>query len=124
MNAFFNSQFNYCPVIWMFHSQALNSKVNRLHENCLRIIYSDETSTFNQLIEKVSSVCMHDRNIQALANKIYKVAKGIYPLTMNEIFQLREESYYNRRYTSKFFISPIHRVYHGSEPASYLGPKI
>ena len=32
MNAFFNSQFNYCPVIWMCHSRASNNKINRLHE--------------------------------------------------------------------------------------------
>ena len=25
MNAFLNSQFNYCPVIWMCHSRALNN---------------------------------------------------------------------------------------------------
>ena len=43
MNAFFNSQFNYCPVIWMRHSRALNNKLNRLHERCLRIIYNEKT---------------------------------------------------------------------------------
>ena len=43
---------------------------------------------------------------------------------MNEIFKLREKSHFNRRYTSEFIISPIHRVYHGSKSVSYLGPKI
>ena len=47
MNGFFNSQFNYCPVIWMCHSRALNNKINRLHEQCLRIICNDKTPTFN-----------------------------------------------------------------------------
>ena len=36
MNSFLNSQFNYCPVSWMCHSRALNNKINRLHERCLR----------------------------------------------------------------------------------------
>ena len=43
---------------------------------------------------------------------------------MNEIFQLTEKSHYNIRYTSPFFIPPTHSVYHGSESASYLGPKL
>ena len=73
MNAFFNSQFNYCPVIWMYHSRALNSKINRLHEQCLRIIYNDKTSTFKELLEKENSVSMHYRNIHALAIEMYKV---------------------------------------------------
>ena len=37
MKAFFNSQFNYCPLIWMCHSHENNNKINRLHKRCLRI---------------------------------------------------------------------------------------
>ena len=55
---------------------------------------------------------------------MYKVASGMSPVIMNEIFQLREEFHNNLHYTSKFVIPPIHFVYHGSESASYLGPKI
>ena len=40
------------------------------------------------------------------------------------MFQLTEKSHYNLRYTSEFIIPPIHSVYHGSESASYLGPKL
>ena len=36
MNAFFNSQFNYCPLVWMCCNGSLNTKTNRLHERCLR----------------------------------------------------------------------------------------
>ena len=86
MNAFFNFQFNYCPVIWMFHSRALNSKINRLHERCLRIVCNNKTSTFNELLEKDNSVSIHCRNIQALAIEMFKVAKEMSPLIMNEIF--------------------------------------
>ena len=32
MKAFILSQFGYCPLIWMFHSRALNNRINRLHE--------------------------------------------------------------------------------------------
>ena len=52
MNTFFNSQFSYCPLIWMFHSRLINNKINRLHERCLRIVYSDNQSTFEELLEK------------------------------------------------------------------------
>ena len=93
MNAFFNSQFNYCPVIWMCHSRALNNKINRLHERCLRIIYNHKTSTFKELLEKDDPVSIHNRKIQALAIEMYKVANGMDPEMMNEIFQLREKSH-------------------------------
>ena len=34
MNAFFTSQFSYCPLVWMCHSRANNNKITRLHERC------------------------------------------------------------------------------------------
>ena len=33
----YDSQFNYCALIWMIHSRILNNKTNRLHERALRI---------------------------------------------------------------------------------------
>ena len=91
MNAIFNSQFNYCSVIWMCHSRALNNKINRLHERCLRMIYNDKTSTFKELLEKDHSLSIHYRNIQGLAIEMYKVANEMSPEVMNEPFRFREK---------------------------------
>ena len=46
------------------------------------------------------------------------------PERMNEIFHFIKKPHYNLRYTSEFIIPSIHSVYHGSESASYLGPKL
>ena len=67
MNAFFKAQFNYCPVIWIFHSRSLNNKINRLQERCLRIIYNDKRSTFEELLTKDKSVSVRHNNIYSLA---------------------------------------------------------
>ena len=32
MNGFFNSQFNYSPLIWMCHNCTANRKISRLHK--------------------------------------------------------------------------------------------
>ena len=73
MNAFFNSQFNYCSLVWMCHNSTTNRKISRLHERCLRIIYYGKQSSFKMLLEKDSSVSIHDINIQCLATEMYKV---------------------------------------------------
>ena len=44
MNAFIASEFGYCPLVWMFHSWKLNSRVNKLHERALKMVYQDYTS--------------------------------------------------------------------------------
>ena len=124
MNAFFKAQFSYCPAVWMFHSRSLNNKINRLHERCLRIIYNDKHSNFEELLVKDNSVSIHHNNIHTLAFGIYKVAKGICPEIMNDIFKLRENTHYNLRHTSQFLVDPIYSVFNGSESASYMGPKI
>ena len=89
MNAFFKAQFNYCPIIWMFHSRCLNNKINRLHERCLRMIYNDKISNFEELLNKDNSVSIHHSNIHALAIEMYKVANDMSPDIMNEVFKLR-----------------------------------
>ena len=32
MKAFIESQFNYCPLIWMFHSRTMNNKINCIYK--------------------------------------------------------------------------------------------
>ena len=41
MKAFIQSQFGYCPLIWMFHRRRLNNRINRIHERSLCIVYRD-----------------------------------------------------------------------------------
>ena len=51
MTTFITSQFNYCPLTWMFHNRTLNNKINRLHERSLRLVYEDETLSFQELLD-------------------------------------------------------------------------
>ena len=46
LRGFIESQFSYCPLIWMFHSRTLNNQINRLHEKALRIVNGDCKSKF------------------------------------------------------------------------------
>lgn len=49
---FIESQFSYCPLIWMLHSRTLNNNVNCLHKKALRIVYSDFKAKFDTHLEK------------------------------------------------------------------------
>ena len=46
MVAFIKSQFNYCPLVWMFHDRTINSKVNKIRERALRIVCKDSGNDF------------------------------------------------------------------------------
>ena len=124
MNAFFKAQFNYCPIIWMFHSRSLINKINRLHERCLRIIYKDRHSNFEKLRNKDNSVSIHYNNIHGLAIELYKIANDMSPKIMSKVFKLKDTPCYYLRHTLQFSTDPIHSAYNETESASYLEPKI
>ena len=53
MKAFIASEFGYYLLLWMFYSRKLNSRVNKLHERALRIIYQDYASSFTNSLIKI-----------------------------------------------------------------------
>ena len=85
MKAFVVSQFNYCPLLWMFHSRKLNNKINKLHERALRIVYKEDYSTFNDLLARDGSCTIHHHNLQLLAAEMYKVNNNLSPEFMHDI---------------------------------------
>ena len=89
MKAFITSHFSYCPLVWMFHSRKINNKIKRIHERSIRLVYSDNTSTFKELLDKDKSVSVHHKNIQMLAREIYKTVIGLAPTIMNSISEIK-----------------------------------
>ena len=48
----------------MFHSRQSNNEINLLHEKALRMIYNDQISSFQELLDKDNSFTVHYFNIQ------------------------------------------------------------
>ena len=119
MKAFVESQFGYCPLIWMFHSRGLNNKINRIHERALRITYKDKPSTFQKLSEKDNSVSIHHRNVQKLAVEIYKILHGFSPHILNDIF-VPVSRPYNFRRNDTLKRRRVSSVRHGTESISFF----
>ena len=124
MKSFIISQFNYCPIIWMFHSRSLNNKINHIHERALRVVYNDYRSSFAELLTKDKSVSIHHRNIQQLATEIFKVKIGQAPLIMNEIFNFTQSNTYNLRSGVQLSRPLLHSTHFGTESITNFGAKI
>ena len=84
--SFFTTKVKYCPLIWMCHSRKSSRKTNRLDERCLRTIYNNKQSSFNELLEKDGSVSIHERNLQVLATEMYKISNGLSTPLIKDIF--------------------------------------
>ena len=63
MKKFVESQFKYCPLIWVRDFRTLNNEINCIHERALRAVYSDYKSSFHELLDKNCSFTIHQKNI-------------------------------------------------------------
>ena len=79
----------------MLHSRCNNNKIKHLHERCLRLIYCDKNSSYEELLEKDGSVSIHHRNIQNLAIEMYKVKNKLAPMITANVFTSIPENHYN-----------------------------
>ena len=104
MKAFVESQFSYCPLVWMFCSRKMNRKINFIHERALRLVYDDYNSTFAELLEKDRSLSFHNRNIHQVAIEMFKVKSDLSPSFMKKLFN------YNNA-NDKFIRPPIHTAH-------------
>ena len=77
LKTFIESQFSYCPLVWMFCSRKINRKMNYIHERALRLV-NDYESSFDRLLKNDKSISIHHRNIHNVAIEMFKV-KITYP---------------------------------------------
>ena len=124
MKTFIECQFNYCALIWMFHSRTINNKINCLHERALRIVYSDFKPSFEGLLMKDNSFSIHERNIQSLAIEIYKFLNGLSPSFLNNVFHKNISNSYDLRNHKELYFRNLKTVRYGTETVSYMVPKI
>ena len=75
------SQFNYCPLVWMFCSRQCNNLINKIHEQSLWI--SCETH----------NLTIHQRNMQVLITEVYKIVSRVASQIMNSLFEFRDNEY-------------------------------
>ena len=66
------SQFNYCPLVWIFCSRQSSNLINKTHEPSLTISNKDQKTS-------------HLRNLQVIMTDIYKIVNGVAPLIMNPL---------------------------------------
>ena len=120
--AFVNLQFGYYPLTWLFHNRTLNNRINRIHEQALRIICCDETSNFTGLLKKDNAVTVQSRNLQVLATEVYKVKMGLTQQLVKELFPLSTHAY-NLTFTYEFKLENVRTVYYDTASLSFLGPR-
>ena len=89
INSYFYSNFNYCPVVWMFSSAKSLNKVESLQKRALRFLYDNYDSSYESLLKLAGKSTINVTRIRSLCIEIFKTLNNINPIFMNEIFELR-----------------------------------
>ena len=105
------------------YSRNLNNKINRIHEQALRLVYQNNLN-FSEILDLDNSVTLHQKNLQDLVTEIYKVKHGIAPEIMKDIFELQNPSYNLRSSCNQFRRENIKTVHYGLQSVRYLGSNI
>ena len=65
-SSFFTGKLSYCPLIWTFCCRQSNYLINKLQERAVRVTYSDNDSSFSELLEMSNESVIHLKNIKVL----------------------------------------------------------
>ena len=57
--AFYDSQFKYFPLVWMFSGKQANKEMNKKQEGDLKIVYNDTVTPFQDLLIKDRSFIIY-----------------------------------------------------------------
>ena len=119
-NAVILSNFNYCPLIWLFCNKGANKEIDSTHKRALRILYREYDCPLETLLTRSGSFCIHVRNLQKLMKEIYKSMNQLNP---SLVWEFHEEKHvtYNLRIKNLCKLPKIKTQGYGQESLSFRG---
>ncbi len=121
--AFILSNFNYCPLVWMFCGQESVKKMERLQCRALRFTFNDFTSCHEHLLEKSNEPSLIIHRIRTLAIEVFKCVNDIAPSYLCDLFE-KHNVPYDMRDNNKLIQKRYNTIKHGFRSFSYSGARL
>ena len=121
--SFIMSNFDYCPVIWHFCGRQNNTKIEKIHNRALKIVYNDYDSEYDALLQRFGTNTVFQLRINRILNEVYKTVNKLNPSYLNPIFDVKSLPYALR--DSLKLTQPIKdTTTFGLRSVSYVGSKL
>ena len=75
-------------------------KLERINERCLRYVFNDFYSTYEQLLEQMNHLSSYNKRIHDMLILVYKSIHGFAPKYISDLFSLRSSTLNLRGYYS------------------------
>ena len=74
-NTFTDSPFNYTRLLWMFCGKTVYSKIEKIHQKSLIVIY-ESNNTYDNLLLQSNTVSVHHRHLRFLVTEYIKACRN------------------------------------------------
>ena len=121
--SFIMSNFNYCPLIWMFTSKTSLSKLENIQKRALRFVFNDYQSGYTDLLHNAKVPGIKIMVLRYLAIEVFKCVKEISPAYLNAMF-IRKECPYALRDNSILVRPKVNLTQYGLKSFKSYGAEI
>jgi len=83
----------YCHTVWHFCKVSDRSKLERVQERALRVIFNSKTDTYDVLLSRAKLPSLYNRRLQDIAILMFKVKNGLAPDYIMELFRNSNKGY-------------------------------
>ena len=122
INAFVNSMFSYCPLIWQFCNVTSIRKIEKIYERSLRFITKNYSSSYEELLTELDCSTLLLCRLKCLATFMYKCKKGLVPNYVNMYQETND--LYNFRNNVRFNLCRYKTKQFGYKSLLYAGVKL
>ena len=122
-NSYISSNFNYCPVVWMFTGKTNLGKLEKTNKRALRYVVNDNDAEYEVMCQELKVLNIHRQCIKSVALQMYKIKNQMVPSYVEELFT-RKESHYSIRDNDLFNIPRFKTVSYGKISFRYFGAKL
>jgi len=121
IESFIMSNFNYCPLVWLFCDSKSTSKQETIQKRALRFLYDDYESDYEHLLTLANKPTLEVRKLRFLAIEIFKTISELNPAFMKEIFTLNTGRNASR---NLLMVKAQSTKKYGTDTLRSLGPRI
>ena len=122
-DSFVASNFNYCPLVWHFSGATNNSKLEKIQERCLRIIYKDYESPYETLLETANTTSLAVSRLRLILLEVYKSLHQLNAKCINGLFEVKSTRF-SLRNPVKVLQPKKKTTTYGLKSISYTGAKL
>ena len=90
--SFIMSNFNFCPVVWMFTSKSSLNRLEDIQRRALRFVLYDYDSCYENSLTAASVPGIRINLLRCLAIEVFKCVNGLNPDYLNKMIHKKIES--------------------------------